>query len=66
MASIICLIETVLRNQFRCNYNKNKNFLRIFFSILKIYLKFEMFFQKKVTFIADLFPKFRAPKNVVR
>ena len=66
MTSIICLTETISRNEFRCNYLKNK----------KLFLKFFLHFQdlnlilnrsqKKMTLIGDAFPEIAAPKNMVR
>ena len=68
MTSILCFIETILRNRFRCNYLKKKNlFLHFFFfCIFKTYLKFWTFPQKKMTLIADAFPEIPVPKNMVR
>ena len=40
-------------------------FFFFFFAFLKFILGFNIF-QKKMTFIVDVFPKLRAPKNVVR
>ena len=66
MRSILFLIETIQRNQFRCNYLKSKNFFSEFFSqLLKSSLNFEQF-QKRMTLIAYVFPKWRITKNVVR
>ena len=39
--------------------------MQFFLAFSKSTLNFESF-QKKMTFIADLFPKLRTPKNVVR
>ena len=44
--------------------SKTKNFSGFFLAFLKSTLNFEHF-QKKMTFIADLFPKLRTPKNVL-
>ena len=44
---------------------KQKMFLRFFSAALKPWLNFEHF-QKKKTLIANVFPKFRTPRNVVR
>ena len=46
-------------------FQKQKAFSRLFLAFLKSTLNFEHF-KKKMTFIADLFPKLRTPKNVVR
>ena len=59
MTSILFLIETVLRNQRRCNYLKNMIFLQNLF--LNVWT-----FQQKMTFSADVFQELRIPKNVVR
>ena len=66
MTSILFLTENIWRNQFGSNYLKNK----------KLFLNFFLHFQnlheilnicnKKMSFIADLFPKLRTPKNVAR
>ena len=44
---------------------KQKAFSQFFLGFSKSTLNFEHF-QKKMTFIVDLFPKLRTPKNVVR
>ena len=44
---------------------KQKTFSELFLACLKSILNFEHF-PKRMTVIADLFPKLRAPKNVVR
>ena len=66
MTSILFLTETIQRNQFGSSYLKNEklflNFLlrfRSLDSILNVC-------KNKMTFIADLFPILRTPKNVVR
>ena len=45
MTSIFCLIETMLRNQFRCNYLKNKktflNFSFQFLNLAEIFIIFQ-------------------------
>ena len=47
MASILFLIETILRNEFRGNYlEKQKTFSQFFYAFLKSSLNFEHF-QKK-------------------
>ena len=40
MTSIIRLIETIVHNQFKYNYLKNKEFFRIFFGIFQNSIKF--------------------------
>ena len=44
---------------------KQKKFCEFFLEFSKLILNSEHL-QKKMTFIADLFPKLRTPKNVVR
>ena len=44
---------------------KKKTFSQFFSSFLKSTLNLEHF-QKKMTLIADVFPKLRTPKNMVR
>ena len=46
-------------------FEKQNPFSRFFLAFLKSTLNFEHL-QKKMGFIADLFPKLRTPKNVVR
>ena len=65
ITSILFLIETIQHNQFRCNYFRNKNFFWFFLSRLKSRLNFEHF-PKKMTLVADVFPKLRTPKNVIK
>ena len=45
---------------------KDKAFSEFFLAFSKSPLNFEHLKTKKMTFIADLFPKLRTPKNVVR
>ena len=45
---------------------KEKAFSEFFLAFSKSTLNFEHLKKKKMTFIADLFPKLRTPKNVVR
>ena len=48
MASILFLIETILRNEFRGNYlEKQKTFSQFFYAFLKSSLNFEHFQKKK-------------------
>ena len=66
MPGIMCLTETISRNEFRCNYLKYKKlFLNFFFAFLKSKLKFNIN-QKRITLRADVFPEVSSPKNVVR
>ena len=46
-------------------YEKQENFFRFFSPFLKSTLKFADF-QKKMTLIADVFPKLPSPKKVIR
>ena len=66
MASIRFLIETIWRNEFRCNYLKNKktfpNFFPHFWNLVEIW----NIFKKKLTLIADVFTKFFTPKDMVK
>ena len=45
---------------------KQKTFSQFFSAILKSILNFENFGKKKMTLIADIFPKLWTPKNVIR
>ena len=45
---------------------KQKTFSEFFSAILKSNLNFEHFQKKKMRLIADVFPKLRTPKNLVR
>ena len=66
MTSILFLIETIERNQFTCYYLKNKKvFLHFIFPFSKSTLNFKHF-QTKRTLIAQVFPKLRTPKNLIR
>ena len=47
-------------------YWKQKTFSEFFSAFLKSCLNFEHFQKKKMTFIANVFPKLRTPKNLVR
>ena len=46
-------------------YRKQKTFSRFFFAFLKSNLNFEHFQKKKMSLIADVFPKLRTQKNLV-
>ena len=63
MTSILWLIEAILRNQFRYYYLKNKrvfvNFLLHFWNVHEIL----NIFKKRMTLIADVFPKLPSPKK---
>ena len=66
MTSILFVTENIWRNQFGSNYLKNqKPFLNYFLHFRNLHEIFNIF-KKKMTFIADLFPKLRTPKDVVR
>ena len=45
---------------------KQKTFFQFFSRFFKSRLNFENFQKKKMTLIADVFPKLLTPKNVVR
>ena len=45
---------------------KQKPFSEFFSAVLKSRLNFEHFQKKKMSLIADVFPKLRIPKNLVR
>ena len=66
MTSILFLIETIQRNQFESNYLKNEKLFLEFFLHFPNLHEILNIFKKKMTFIADLFPKLRTPKDVVR
>ena len=66
MTSILFLLESILDSQFRCNYlRKEKDFLHLF---LHLWNQDEVLniFKKSKTLIADVFPKLRTPKYVVK
>ena len=46
-------------------YLRKKTFSRVSFAFFKSILNLE-YFQKKMTLIADVFPKLRTPKSVIR
>ena len=66
MTSILFLTENIWRNQFGSNYLKNKKLFHNFFLHFRNLHEILNIFKKKMTFIADLFPKLRTPKDVVR
>ena len=66
MTSILFLTENIWRNQFGSNYLKNeKLFLNYFLDFRNLHEILNIW-NKKMSFIADLFAKLRTPKNVVR
>ena len=66
MTSILFLVETIQRKQFRCIYRKNeKLFLEFCVHFVKSASNFEHS-QKKMTLITYVFSKLRNSKNVVR
>ena len=66
MTSILFLTENIWRNQFGSNYLKNEKLFQNFFLHFRNLHEILNIFKKKMTFIADLFPKLRTPKDVVR
>ena len=65
MTSILFLVETIQRKQFRCIYRKNQKLLLYFcVHFFKSISNFEHF-QKRMTLRAYEFPKLWTPKNVV-
>ena len=63
MKSIICLNETISRNEFRCNYFKHKKtFSGLFFHFQNLNLILNNS-QKKMTLIGDIFPEIPALKK---
>ena len=67
MTTILFVIGRTYRNQFKCNYQRNKKtFLEsfdVFFWNLHQILNI---LKKKMTFIAHVFPKLLTAKDVVR
>ena len=63
MRRILFLKQTIQGNQFRWYFLKNKIFFQDFF--LKVWNKVKILniFKKKITLIADAFPKLGTPKN---
>ena len=66
MTSILYLTENIWRNQFGSNNLKKQQLFHNFFLHFPNLHEILNIFKKKMTFIADLFPKLRTPKNVVR
>ena len=66
MTSILFLTENIWRNQFGSNYLKKQKLFQNFFLHFRNLHEILNIFKKKMTFIADLFPKLRTPKDVVR
>ena len=66
MTSILFLTENIWRNQFGSNYLKKIKLFRNFFLHFRNLHEILNIFKKKMTFIADLFPKLRTPKHVDR
>ena len=66
MTSILQVIENNLTQPIHMQLpQKQKTFSQFFLKFLKSILNFEHF-QKKMTLIADVFPKLRTPEDVVR
>ena len=66
MTSILVLIEIIWSNHFGRNYlKKEKFFLNFCLTFRNLHLILKIF-KKKMTLIADLFPKLRTPENVFR
>ena len=65
MTSILFLIETIKRNQFRSNYLKKKKLFKFFSAVLEFRLNFEHF-QKMMILIANVYPNLRTAKKAVR
>ena len=66
MTSILFVTENIWRNQFGSNYLKNEKLFFNFFLHFRNLHEILNICKKKMSFIADLFPKLRTPKNVVR
>ena len=66
MTSILFLTETIQRNQSGRNYLKNEKLILNFCFHFRNWHEILNIWEKKMTFIADLFAKLRTPKNVVR
>ena len=62
MKSILFLIETIERYQFRCNYLRKKTFPQFFTAFLKCILNFK-YFEQKMTLIDSVFPILRTQKT---
>ena len=66
MTSILFLTETYLTQPFGRNYLRNQKLFLEFFLHFPNLHEILNICKKKMTFIADLFPKLRTPKDVVR
>ena len=66
MTSILLLTEIIWRNQFGSKYLKNKKLFHNYFLHFRNLHEILNICNKKMSFIADLFPKLRTPKDVVR
>ena len=66
MTSILFLTENIWRNQFGRNYLKKEKLFHNLFLHFRNLHEILNIFKKKMTFLADLFPKLRTPKDVVR
>ena len=66
MTSILFLIQTTQRNQLKWNYLENKKSFPDFFLNASNLVSVLNIFKRKITLVADIFPKLRTPKNVVR
>ena len=66
MTSILFVTENIWRNQFGSNYLKKEKLFFNFFLHFRNLHEILNICKKKMSFIADLFPKLRTPKNVVR
>ena len=63
MKSILLLIETILRYQFRCNYLRNKQkFLNFLLHLWNLQSVLNIL-KKRMTFMDLIFPKLRTPKT---
>ena len=58
-------IETIQRNKFRWSYLENKKLWRDFLLHFWNLVKILNIFKKKMTRIADVFPKLWTPKNMI-
>ena len=65
MTSIFFIIARICRNQFKCNYLKNKKFFTTFAAFLKLTFDFEVL-EKKTTLIDYVFLKLETGKDLVR
>ena len=66
MTSILFLTETYLTQPIRTQFLKNEMLFLHYFLHFRNLHEILNISKKKMTFIADLFPKLRTPKNVVR